>query len=108
MESVDAKMCHKTSFQVDDAPVLYIGRHIPGLSIYLLWFAISDDEDRTWTVAEVSSTRTVKYAGRHRFHRGVDAPTPRRTIRRYITATIPYRTTSSNGARRHSAPVPGD
>ena len=73
-----------------------------GLSVYLLWFAISDDEDKTQTVAAaaddddrpITPTQTATYSRhtrRHRFHRSIDAPTPRRTTSLYYNKhTVPH------------------
>ena len=58
-----------------------------GLSFYLLWFAVSDDEENRRSV--VTQTRT-KRSRRHRFRRDADAPAPRRpTSLYYDKHTVP-------------------
>ena len=71
------------------------------LSVYLLWFAISDDEIKTQTETAaddtvdtpITPTQTAEHSNRtrrHRFHRGIDAPTPRRTTSLYYDKhTVP-------------------
>jgi len=57
-----------------------------GISFYLLWLAISDSQDGTSPTETVDALRPLtryRHAHRQRFHRSVDAPTPRRTTSLY-------------------------
>ena len=62
-----------------------------GISCYLLWLAVSDGQERehrTDTVAAAfrapqTPPPQTKYTRRHRFHRSIDAPTPRRSTSLY-------------------------